>query len=64
MEAIDAKKAVVANVLPPDQGDYQETYRSKDGRKLLVVPALVKGDCSFDEASIQAIKRFVDDLAD
>lgn len=64
MEAIDAKKAVVANVLPPDEVDYRETHRSKDGRRLLVVPALVKGDCSFDETAIQAIRRFTDGIAD
>ena len=64
MEAIDAKKAIVANVLPPDEGDYRETYRSKGGRRLLVVPALVKGDCSFDETVIQAIRRFTDGIAD
>ena len=64
MEAIDAKKAIVANVLPPDEGDYRETHRSKDGRRLLVVPALVKGDCSFDETAIQAIRRFTDGVAD
>lgn len=64
MEAIDAKKAIVANVLPPDEGDYRETHRSKDGRRLLVVPALVKGDCSFDETAIQAIRRFADGIVD
>ena len=64
METIDAKKAIVANILPPDQGDYRETHRSKDGRRLLVVPALVKGDCSFDETAIQAIRRFTDGVAD
>ena len=64
MEAIDAKKAIVANVLPPDEGDYRETHRSKDGRRLLVVPALVNGDCSFDETAIQAIRRFTDGIAD
>lgn len=64
MEAIDAKKTIVANVLPPDEGDYRETYRLKDGRRLLVVPALVKGDCSFDETAIQAIRRFTDGIVD
>ena len=64
MGEIDAKKAIVANVLPPDQGDYRDTHRSKDGRRLLVVPALVKGDCSFDETAIQAIRRFTDGIAD
>ena len=60
MELIDAQKAVIVNVLPPDDADYQQTLRARSGRKLLIIPALVKSDCSLDETAICAIRRFVD----
>lgn len=59
MELIDARRAIIANVLPPDEGKYQQVRRSKNGRKLLIVPALVKGDCSFDETAIQGIRSYI-----
>lgn len=62
MEVIGAERAVIANILPPDNGIYEVTHHSKDNRELLIVPALVKRDCSFNEEAIQEIRKFANGL--
>ncbi|ACV22890.1 hypothetical protein Shel_18740 [Slackia heliotrinireducens DSM 20476] len=62
MRDVGAERAVVANVLPPDgRRLVARRYRDGDGRGLLVVPALVAPDLSYDVRAIGEIRDFIEE---
>lgn len=59
MVAVSAQRAIIANILPPDDENHQITMRRMDELRLLCVPSLVLGDCSINPQAIQAIRSFI-----
>lgn len=59
MEAIDADRAIVANILVPEGGAGECRVFPRDGRRLLIVPALMNEDGGIIIEAIEKIWSFV-----